>query len=174
MRVFLAAHAPRFVAVRVVEARFLHHLAAVLDEGDLTLGFRFHHSHHEAHRIDVLRFRARAELVAGAAHRHVHVGAHRALIHIAVARADIAQDRTQLGEVSPGLGGRTHIGAADDLHQRHARTVEIDIGHRRVLIMHQLARILLDMDALDADHLFRGLGVLSSSVISISPSPTMG
>ena len=42
-------------------------------------------------------------------------------------------------------------GRDDDLHQRHARAVEVDIAHGRMLVVHQLARVLLDMDALDAD-----------------------
>ena len=35
----------------------------------------------------------------GLAHRHVDVGAQAALLHVAVAGAEIAQDRAQLGEV---------------------------------------------------------------------------
>ena len=51
--------------------------------------------------------------------------------------------------------------------------VEVDVGHRRVLVVHQLARVLLDVDALDADALGAGL-VLLVEQISTSPSPTSG
>ena len=112
--------------------------------------------HDKAHGIDVLRLGARAKGLARTAHRHVHIGAHRAFFHVAIAAADIAQDRAQLTQVGPCFGGRAHIGAAHDLHQRNARTVQVNIGHGRVLIVHQLARILFNVDALDADHLVFG------------------
>ena len=46
------------------------------------------------------------------------------------------------------MSGRRH-----DLHQRDARAIEVDVGHGRMLVVHQLARVLLDVDALDADAL---------------------
>ena len=118
------------------------------------------HRHDEADRIDVLGLGPRAEFAARLAHADVDVGAHRAFLHIAVARADVAQDRAQLAEIGPGLGRRAHVGPRHDLHQRDAGAVEVDVGHRRVLVVHQLARVLLDMDALDADRLGAALVLL--------------
>ena len=159
MRIFLAAHAPRFVTVWIIQTRFLRDRAAVLDQGYLPARLALDHRHHETHRIDVLRLGPRAQFCAGPPHADVDVRAHAALIHIAIAAADITQHRTQFRKVSPGLLRAGHIGLADDLHQRHAAAVEIDIGHRRVLIMHQLAGVLLDMDAFDADALASRVGV---------------
>ena len=34
---------------------------------------------------------------------------------------------------------------------RDAAAVQIDVAHRRMLVVHQLARVLLDVDPLDAD-----------------------
>ena len=132
----------------------------LLDHLDLAARLMLDHRHDEADRIDVLGLGPRAEFAARLAHADVDVGAHRAFFHIAVARADIAQDRAQLAQISPCFGGRTHVGPRDDLHQRDARAVEIDIGHRRMLVVHQLARVLLDMDALDADRLGAALVLL--------------
>ena len=87
----------------------------------------------------------------GLAHRDVDVGAHRAFVHVAVAGAEIAHDGAQLGEIGLGLVGRAHVGLRDDLHQRHAGAVEVDIGHGRMLVVHRLAGILLQMQPLDAD-----------------------
>ena len=50
-----------------------------------------------------------------------------------------------------GLVGRAHVGLRHDLHQRHARAVQIDIGHGRMLVVHRLAGVLLQMQPLDAD-----------------------
>jgi hypothetical protein len=107
--------------------------------------------HHEAHGVDVLRLGAGAEFFARLADGDVHVRAHGTLVHVAVACADIAQDRAQLREIGARFGGRAHVGPRDDLHQRDAGAVQVHIAARRVLVVHQLARVLLDMDALDAD-----------------------
>ena len=51
----------------------------------------------------------------------------------------------QLAQVGARLFRCAHIRFADDLHQRHARAVEIDEGQRRMLVVHRLAGILLQM-----------------------------
>ena len=78
--------------------------------------------------------------------------------------------RAQLGHVGLGLLGRAHVGLGDDLHQRHARAIEIDEGQFRMLVVDRLAGVLLQVQALDAD-LQRGS---PSTSISTSPSPTIG
>ena len=105
----------------------------------------------EADRVDVLDLAARAEPFAGPAHRHVDVGAQVALLHVAVAGAEITQDGAQLGEEGLGLLGGAQVGLGDDLHQRDAGAVEIDERRGRVLVVEELAGILLEMEPLDAD-----------------------
>ena len=87
----------------------------------------------------------------GLRHRDIDVGAHGTLFHVAVAGAEIAQDRAHLAQELGRFLGRAQVGAADDLHQGDARAVEIDIGVVGMLIVDALARILLEMQALDAD-----------------------
>src|SRR3546814_7492612 len=70
---------------------------------------------HEADRVHVLGLRARAQRPAGTAHREVHVGAHRAFVHVAVAGAEIAQAGAQLAQVGPRLLRRAHVRLGDDL-----------------------------------------------------------
>ena len=50
----------------------------------------------EADRIEVLDLAARAQRRARLAHRDVDVGAQIALLHVAVAGAEVAQDAAQL------------------------------------------------------------------------------
>ncbi len=141
-------------AIGIEQPGFLHDRAAVLDQIDLAARFRARSS--AITKRTELTFLVSVRVPSsspGLRTRDVDVRAHRAFFHVAVAPADIAQDRAQLADIGPGFGRRAHVRAADDLHQRHARAVEIDVGHRRVLVVHQLAGILLDMDALDADHL---------------------
>ena len=101
--------------------------------------------------FDVLDLAARAVGLARPAHRDVAVAAQRALLHVAVAGAEIAQDRAQFAQIEPGLLGAAHIGLGDDLHQPDAGAVEIDIGLRRMLVVQALAGILLEMQPGDAD-----------------------
>ncbi len=46
---------------------------------------------------------------------------------------------------------RAQVGLRHDLHQRHARAVEIDIGHGRMALVQAFAGVLLQMQPLDAD-----------------------
>ena len=85
------------------------------------------------------------------AHRDVDVGAQAALLHVAVAGAEVAQDGAQLRHVGLGLLGGAHIGLRDDLHQGDAGAVEVDERHGRVAVVHRLAGVLLEVEALDAD-----------------------
>lgn len=74
LRIFLAAHRARLALVRIVEARFLHHFAAVLDQFDLAAHFVVDRLFEEAERVQVLDLGARAELLlADRTHRHVRI-----------------------------------------------------------------------------------------------------
>ena len=65
VRLFLGAHRARLAAVRVVEARLLHDLAAALDQLDLALDLVVDRALDEAERVEVLDLGARAELLPG-------------------------------------------------------------------------------------------------------------
>ncbi|EKD60492.1 MAG: hypothetical protein ACD_54C00703G0001 [uncultured bacterium] len=160
MRLFLAAHAAGFVLVRVIEPGFLHDRAAILQNGDLAARFIVDRQLDEAHRVHVLDLAARAQMakvlrgliffiLAGAADRHVHIGAQVAVLHVTIAGAQIAQDLPQLDDIGRGLFRATNVGARDDFHQRNAGAVEIDERHRRVHVVDRLARVLFEVDAFD-------------------------
>ena len=99
VRVLLGAQRARLALVGVEQAGFLDHVAAILDQVDLAARLMLDHRHDEADRIDVLGLGAGAELTARLADADVDVGAHRALLHIAVAAADIAENRAELADV---------------------------------------------------------------------------
>ncbi len=99
------------LVLRIEQPGFLHHRAAVLEHLDLAPRLVLDRLHDEAHRVDVLGLGPRAEFVPRLAHRDVDVGAHRAFFHVAVARADVAQDAAQLAHVGPSLGRRAHVRA---------------------------------------------------------------
>src|SRR3546814_6579957 len=65
----------------IEQAGFLVDLAAVFQNLDLAARLVFDGLLHEPHRVDVLDHAARAERAARLAHRHIDVGAHRALVH---------------------------------------------------------------------------------------------
>ena len=151
MRFFLAAQRSALPGHAVEQPGLLHDGAAGFQDLDLAAGFVVDGLLHEADGVHVLGLGARAQGFAGAAHREVHVGPHRALGHVAVAAAEIAQNRPQLGEVGPGFLGRTHVRLGDDLHQGHAAAVQIDEGHLGMPVVQRLAGVLLQVQALDPD-----------------------
>ena len=115
--VFLGAERAGLAAGRVEQPGLLIDAAAGLPNLDLALGLDVDGLHDVADRVDVLDLAAGAERLAVLADRDVDVGAHGALLHVAVAGAEIAQDGAHLAEVGTGLFGAAHVGLADDLHQ---------------------------------------------------------
>ena len=107
-------------------------------------------------------------ILAGRADRYVHIGAQVAVLHVPVASAQVTQDLAQFGHISGGFFGAANIGAADNLHQRHARAVQVHKGHVRVHVMDRLARILLQMDALDP-HQTRDTGAHLDQNLALTP-----
>ena len=152
MRFLLGAHRACLSGLGIEQPRLLMNGAALLDDLDLAACLVFDGLADEADRVDVLDLAARAERFARAAHRHVHVGAERALLHIAVAGAEITEDRPELGDIGARLLGGAQVRLRHDLHQSDARAVQIDIGILRVLVVQTLAGVLLEMQPLDADH----------------------
>ena len=85
----------------------------------------------------------------------VHIGVHAEapFLHIAIGDAQIIQQQLELREVRLGFGGRAKVGLANDLQKGRAGTVQIDaaVGLARLLVVHALAGILLQMRPDDAD-----------------------
>ena len=162
MRLLLRPHRPGLSLVGIIQPRLLHDRAAILQDRDLAAGLIVDGGLDEAHGVHVLDFAARAQMaeisglleplvIAGLADADVHVGAQVAVLHVAVAGAQIAQDLAQLDDIGGGLFGAADVGAADDLHQGHPGAVQVDEGHGRVHVVDRLARVLFQVDALDAD-----------------------
>ena len=76
MRIFLAAHRPRFHLIGIEQPGFLHHRAAIFDQIDLTPRFNLNRLHHETDRVHIFGLGARAIFGTRLADRHIDVGAH--------------------------------------------------------------------------------------------------
>ena len=124
--------------------------AAVLEDLDLPARLVLDRLLDVAVGIDVLDLAARAQRTAGPAHRDVDVGAQIALLHVAVAGAEVAQDGAQLLHIGRRLLRRAHVGIGDDLHQRGAGAVEVDHGRVGIEVVDRLAGVLLQVQPLDA------------------------
>ena len=151
LRLLVAGHRPRFTSSRVEQPGFLRDRAARLENIDLPARLVFNSLCDETHGVDVLDLAASAERRSGPAHRHVHVSAHRSFLHVAVAGSEIAQDRTQLLHERGRLLARAHVWPGDDLHERDARPVEIDVGMIRPLVVQAFTGVLLEMQPFDTD-----------------------
>ena len=90
---------------------------------DLARDFVFDRLLDETERIEILDFSPGAVFGRSLGpHRDVNVAAQVAFLHLAVRGIDVAQDVAQLAQVGAGLFGRSDIGLADDLDQRHAES----------------------------------------------------
>ena len=87
-------------------------------------------------------------------HRHVRVAAQAALFHVAVVDAEPDQDRAQAAEELGGVGRRPQVGLGDDLDERHAAAVVVDVGLAIGVgeaFVQRLAGVLFHVHARDAD-----------------------
>ena len=130
-------------------------LPARFDYVDLPLDLVLQGSADELEAVDVLHFGFGAEfLLASWADADVGVATQRTLLHVAVGDAGVEEDLLQSGQVLEGLVGRADVWLADDLDQRRAAAVQVEIGVRGRVgkpVVQALARILFHVHARDAD-----------------------
>ncbi len=77
-----------------------------------------------------------------------------ALFHVAGGDLDELQRLLDLGQICVGLVGAAHVGLADDLDQRRAAAVEIDVGVAVGIleaVVNALAGVVFHVDAGHAD-----------------------
>ena len=159
VRLLLRAVDRQAVGVGVVVVRRLDDLLPTLVRGDLLPERSLDRPPDVPERVHVLDLPPRAEsLLAGPPHRHVDVGAQRALLHVGVRDPELADRLPQQAEVRHRLVGRAEVGGAHDLEQRGAAAVEVDeavVGAhraaRRTAGVDRLSRVLLEVGAHDPD-----------------------
>ena len=83
----------------IKQTGFLIYGAAIFQHINLTIDLIFNGLPDEADGVDVFGLGAGAPGIAGAAHRHIDIGAHGTFVHIAITSAQIAQYGTQLGDI---------------------------------------------------------------------------
>jgi len=137
--------------------RLLLDLSPVLEDLGLALDLGLDPALDEAEGVHVLQLGLRAELgAADGAQRDVGVAAQRALLHVHVADAELAQRGAQQLEPVARLLGRAQVGLGDDLGQRRAAAVEVDdrlvgaVDAPGIAEVHELGRVLLEVHAVDA------------------------
>ena len=146
VRLLLRAHRARLALLVVEQPRLLRDLAARLDHRHLAADLVLDRLAHEAERVDVLQLHAGAQLLrALLSHRHVGVAAERALLHVAVVDPEVHEREPQRLEVLGRLLCGAQVGLADDLDERRAGAVQVDLGASAAV--HVLARVLFEMDA---------------------------
>ena len=94
----------------------------------------------------------------GRPHGDVRVAAQAALFHVAVVDAEPDEDLAQPAEELGRVGRRPQVRLGDDLDERHAAAVEVDVGLAIGVgeaLVERLAGVLLHVDARDADTLRR-------------------
>ncbi len=152
--VLLAPHRHGFAGIGVVQAGLLNDLAAALDDGDLALDLVVESLLEESERVQVFHLDLRAEsLRAAQAHRHVGVATQVSLLHIARRDFGELEQQLQLVQVSVGLVRIPQVGFGDDLDQRRAAAVEVDVGvpvRVAKAVVQALAGVVFHVDPRDA------------------------
>uniref|UniRef100_E6PYF8 NAD-specific glutamate dehydrogenase n=1 Tax=mine drainage metagenome TaxID=410659 RepID=E6PYF8_9ZZZZ len=182
---FLGAHGIGAAFSGVPEACFLADLATGFDDLDLALDLVFERGADEAKAVDVFDFDFFTEGLRAARHdADVGVTAKRTLFHVAVRNASVEENLLEAGEVFEGFVGGANVRLGDDLDQRRAAAVEIDVGvGERVSksVVDALASVLFHVGAGDADALEGAVGggrvnvtVLGDGLVELRNLVTLG
>ena len=131
VRLLFRTHAVGVALVGVVEARFLRDLAAG-SISSICARFRTPSAARMKRKLfTFFDFGFGAELLlASRPHAHIGIAAQRALFHVAVGDAGVEQDFLESREVFEGFVGGADVGLADDLDQRRAAAVQVEIRAR--------------------------------------------
>ncbi len=113
----------------------------------------------ESERVQILHLGLGAELFRAAQpDAYIGVAAQVTLFHIAGGDLDVLQHLLQLGQKRVGFVRIPHIGIADNLDQRRAGPVQVDVSEAVGIlesVMNALAGVVFHVDARDADALLR-------------------
>ena len=91
-------------------------------------------------------------------HRNIGVAAQRAFFHVAIADAQVFDQLLDFDEVGIGFLAGADVGLRHNLNQRHAGAVQVHQGFGFAGQMHRFARVLLHVNARDADALRGAVG----------------
>jgi len=129
--------------------------SALFQRRDLAGYFILQRGADVAEGVYVLDFGLGAVLRGALEHdAYVGVAAEGTFFHVAVGDAGVEEDFFELGEVLEGLVGGTEVGLGDDLDQRRAAAVEVDVGAGGGVgkaVVEALAGVLFHVQAGDAD-----------------------
>ena len=153
--VLLGAHGEGGVLVVIPAPGLLDHTPALLQQLRLAAGLVGDGPGNGLEGVQVLHLRPGPKLPgARRPDGEVHVTAQGALLHLAVRDPQILQDGLQLLQIGDHLLSGAEVGLGNDLDQRHAAAVIVRPGLVQPGVVDQLARVLLHVQLVDADHLF--------------------
>ncbi len=151
----LRAHRDGHHPVGIPEARLLHDPLVGVERAALPLDLVLQRVADVTERVHVLDLDLGPVLgLPARPERDVGVAAQGALLHVPVAHPEVDHDGAQGSEIRGGLVGAAQVGLGDDLHQRHAGPVVVHaagLGGLERALVEQLAHVLLEVHALDAD-----------------------
>ena len=129
MGLLFGAHSVSLALVGIKKPSLLNDAAPGLNYFDVAFDLVLQRLADKAKRIDVLHFSLGAErFLPPRTHAHVCVAAKRSFLHVYVADAGVENDLLQPGKVVVSFIRRRDVWLADDLNQRHATAVEIEVG----------------------------------------------
>ena len=155
--VLLRTHGGGLHRLRVPAARLLHDRDGVRHAFALAPRLVLERGVDAGEGVHVLDLDLRPQLLrALGPDGDVDVGAHVALLEVAVAHPRVDQHLAERGEIGDRVVGRLHVRLGDDLHQGSAAAVEVDARGGGVVV--DLRRVLLEVDVVYADQLLGAVG----------------
>ncbi len=146
---FLSAHCLGDVAVLVPEASLLDNTAPIHHDFLLSLDLEGERLAHEAGGIHVLDLDLRPGRGPSRRNGDVRIATEGPLFHVAVARAQVADEPPQLQEQHLRLRADLEVRLGHDLEKRRSGAVEVE--ERDVAGVDHLARVLFEMDFVDSN-----------------------
>ena len=155
MGLFLRTLADRYPALVDPSPRFLLDGLASFEHLRLAADLVLQRAVHGSERVEVLDLDFGSEPgFADGSQGHVDVAAQLAFFHVGITDAERPQDGAQLLQIRTGFVGGADLWLRDHLHERHARTIEVD--QRAAWHVGELASVLLEVDSLEMDPPRRG------------------
>ena len=159
MRLLFAAHGFSNPLLRVPQPGLLYYRAPFIEDLVLSLDLIGQGPLHVAEGIHILDLGPGPEgLGAHGPDGDIGVATQTAFLHVPVADLKVLEDRPQQPEVVGSLLGGAEVGFAHDLQEGNAGAVEVDVAERLGLVVKELSRVLLQVDAGDSHQFLFSIG----------------
>ena len=162
MGIFFCTHGTGSSLGRIKRAGFLYYLPSAFNEVYLAINFVVYCPLHIAEGVHILHFHLGAKFIlAYRTNRNVHITTHTSFFHVTVTNVQVTNKFTHFRKVVVGFYTISKIRLANHFQQWHTGTVQVYQRVEGIQIMNAFSRILLHMDARNANYLLIAVGIFN-------------